>query len=116
MKSVPGKSYNPDKPDFGIVETSEADADYFHMFQTLVGDRTDNYGGCPGAGPVKAERILGLGRAWWSSVVNAYAEAGLSEEVALTMARVARICRASDYDFKRKEVILWTPPTSNQCS
>ena len=30
---------------------------------------------------------------------------------AIIQARVARIYRASDYDFKKKEVILWSPPT-----
>jgi DNA polymerase-1 len=35
---------------------------------------------------------------------------GLSEEYMLRQARLARILRASDYDFKRKEPILWLPP------
>jgi DNA polymerase-1 len=44
-------------------------------------------------------------------VTSAYASAGLSEDVALMNARVARICRADDYDFTKKEVILWEPET-----
>ena len=46
---------------------------------------------------------------YWQHVLKAYAKAGLSEEEALTQARVARICRSNDYDFKTKQVILWSP-------
>ena len=45
----------------------------------------------------------------WAAVVATYEKAKLSEGDALTQARVARILRASDYDFKRKEPILWQP-------
>jgi DNA polymerase-1 len=48
----------------------------------------------------------------WPKVVEAYAKKALSEDVALQMARIARICQRDDYDYKRKEVILWTPPSS----
>lgn len=124
MKSIPGLSWNPDKPELGVVIQSEAEADYQHMVQTLTGDRTDNYDGCPGVGPVKAEKILKAPytwitdgqenekELWWRRIVDAYAKAGKTPEDALTQARVARICRVSDYDFKRKEVILWEPPNS----
>lgn len=47
--------------------------------------------------------------AMWPVVVQAYEKKGLSEEVALVQAQIARICRRDDYDFKRKEVILWKP-------
>ena len=93
------------------------------MMQTLTGDTTDGYTGCPGIGPKTAEKILQAALAegtteanpaqlreiYWQHVVKAYAKAGLSEEEALTQARVARICRNSDYDFKTKQVILWSP-------
>ncbi len=110
LKTIPGKLYDPKKPELGIQEISEAEADYFHMYQTLVGDATDGYGGCPGCGPKGAEKILGerLGD-MWSAVVKAYQKAKLSEQEALVQARVARILRASDYDFKTKTPILWTP-------
>jgi DNA polymerase-1 len=42
-------------------------------------------------------------------VVALYARYGLTEDDALVQARVARICRASDYDFKDRKVIHWTP-------
>lgn len=45
----------------------------------------------------------------WDVVVSYYAKAGFGEEEALVQARCARILRANDYDFKKKEPILWTP-------
>lgn len=113
MKSVPGLFSRDGKK---IVEVNQDEADYWHLFQTLTGDVTDGYSGCPGIGPKKAEAILfgasppwGTPREAWRGVVQAYEKAGLGEEEALTQARVARILRASDYDFKKKEPILWTP-------
>jgi DNA polymerase-1 len=96
-----------------IITVDEADR--FHMQQALTGDRVDGYPGCPGVGPVRAARILGgctTISEMWVRVVHAYQEKGLGEEIALQNARVARICRAQDYNFTTKEVILWTPPMS----
>jgi DNA polymerase-1 len=122
MKTIPGNLYNWSRPKDGVVRVSRQEADYRHMLQTLMGDATDGYPGVPGVGPKKAERILEPAlddsngyfevfdtEAAWELVVKAYHQAKLSEEVALQMARVARICRACDYDFKKKEVKLWKP-------
>lgn len=123
MKTVPGYFCRNTADNWDVVEVSEAEADYWHMFQTLTGDSTDGYAGCPGIGPKKADAILGGApqpedgyygpgafiRGLWPLVVKTYEKAGLNETEALTQARVARILRASDYDFKKKEVILWTP-------
>jgi DNA polymerase-1 len=94
-----------------IEMVTEAEADRHHLFQTLTGDTSDGYPGCPKAGPVTANKILDADCSW-AAVVAAYEKQGLSEEVALTNARVARICRASDYDFRRGKVILWNPPSN----
>lgn len=114
MKSVPGL-YCRDL-ETGVVEITEAEADRWHMMQTLTGDTTDGYGGCPGIGPKKAEAILdapgnreGI-ELWWPRVVMAFEKAKLSEAEALVQARVARILRACDYDFTNKRPILWEPP------
>lgn len=115
MKTVPGLYYRD--AEAGIVEITEHEADYWHLFQTLTGDATDGYAGCPGVGPKKAEAILGLPgdllalglEDRWNAVAEAYLKAGLSEDDALQQARVARILRASDYDFKKKEPRLWHP-------
>lgn len=52
---------------------------------------------------------LGEGETLWDAIVSLYARAGLNEEFALTQFQVARICRSSDYDFKQRKVIPWTP-------
>lgn len=84
-------------------------SDYWFLYQTLVGDLTDNYQGCPKVGPKTAEKILDKDCSW-DAVVAAYIKAGLSETVALQNARLARILRAGEYNKETGEVILWTPP------
>lgn len=112
MQTIPGLHVNYGKAPGEIATVSEEEADYNWMMQTLTGDKTDGYPGVPGVGPVKAEKIIGgmtdLGE-MWPAVVRTYVKAGLSEEVALQNARVARILRHTDYDYKAREVILWTP-------
>lgn len=108
MKTIPGLFCH--RLDEGVMEISEDEADYWHLYQTLTGDTTDGYAGCPGVGPKKAQAILEdplMGR--WDAVVKTFEKAGLTEADALQQARVARILRASDYDFKKKEPILWSP-------
>lgn len=109
LKTIPGKHYN-----YGRLEhfdVSEREADFYHMTQTLTGDSTDGYPGCPKIGPVSALKLIEgqLPEDIWPIIVKAYKKAGLSEDVALQNARVARICRHTDYDLEKKEVILWTP-------
>lgn len=110
LKGVPGLHLRGED----IKERDVEGADYFHLFQALVGDPTDGYKGCPGVGAVKAEQILGEPGAplidLWARVVEAYRAAELTEADALTQARVARICRWSDYDFTNRKVIPWNPP------
>lgn len=107
LKTIPGEHYNYGKQERYTV--SEVEADYNHMMQTLTGDTTDGYPGCPGVGKVTAARLIAWEEEMWPKVVAAYKKAGLSEEVALQNARVARILRAQDYNFKTKEVVLWNP-------
>lgn len=93
------------------VVVSHEEGEYLHMMQTLTGDPTDGYTGIPGVGPVAARKILGgIDPAlWWTAVLESYGEAGLTEEDALVQARVARILRHGEYDYKTKREILWTP-------
>lgn len=135
MKTIPGL-YCRDL-ESGIVDVTEEEADYWHLYQTLTGDVVDGYSGCPGVGPIKAKHLLTnvlklvpyhheLKRGprkgeietrfeeaeadnLWDVVVSCFHEAGLNERAALQQARVARILRATDYDFKKKEPILWSP-------
>lgn len=114
LLTIPGLNYNMRKPELGVIEVSQAQADRWHMFQTLVGDTCDGYKGCPKMGPAGAEKILvecdSTYQTMWPAVVRAFVKAGLSEEVALVQARVSRILRAEDYDFKKGAVKLWEPP------
>jgi DNA polymerase-1 len=116
MKTIPGL-YCRDLT-LGVVEITEQEADYWHLYQTLIGDTTDGYKGCPGVGPKKAVDLIGTAEeplyssvqeAWETIVVPAYEKAKLTEADALQQARVARILRASDYDFKNQQPILWNP-------
>ena len=82
------------------------------MYQTLVGDTVDGYSGCKGIGDKTARKILGeVGEhslsEMWQAVINTYKSKGYTEDDAFLNARMARILRAEDYDFKNKEVKLW---------
>lgn len=45
----------------------------------------------------------------WDCMVSLAASQGMTEEDLLVQARVARILRASDWNFEKEEPILWTP-------
>tara|TARA_X000001388_G_scaffold43384_3_gene30477 strand:- start:2783 stop:3535 length:753 start_codon:yes stop_codon:yes gene_type:complete len=107
LKTIPGKLYNHEHPERGVVEISKEEADYNHLFQTLIGDTVDGYKGCPKIGPVSAKRLLE--EPTWSTVLNTYISKGLTEEDALVQARVARILRFGEYNMTKKEVRLWEP-------
>lgn len=101
-----------------LERITEAQADWYWMYQTIIGDTVDGYKGCPGAGPVAAKKLLGefadAGTEtqlpiWWTLVVQLYESKGLTEADALAQARVARICRHEDYDYRNKRVIPWSP-------
>ena len=91
-----------------VVEVDEEEADYWFLYQTLVGDATDGYKGCPSIGAKTADKLLQDNGATWQTVVDAYASKGLGEEIALENARLARILRDGEYNFKTKKVKLWT--------
>jgi DNA polymerase-1 len=111
MKTIPGKLLNPMK-DKRPRTVSPYEADMFWMLQTLIGDTVDGYKGCPGIGPIKAERALAGApnlAAMWAVVQGLYIAAGSNTTAALMNARFARILRREDYDKEKEEVLLWTP-------
>jgi len=117
FKSIPCRLYNPDKPEEGIVEVTKDEADRYHLYQTLVGDASDNYKGCPSVGPVKALKILDSCDSYeecWVKILDSFDKAGLSSKHALVQARLARILRDGDYDFESKKVKFWKPPVKKQ--
>ena len=78
--------------------------------QCLTGDTTDGYKGCVGVGPKRADLILNAAKGdFWTAAVEAYEEAGMTEEDALRNLRLAKILQASDWDAKKQEPILFTP-------
>jgi DNA polymerase-1 len=114
LKTIPGWLYNPRK-DLKPRLVSTLEANLYHMRQTLTGDTTDGYKGCPGAGDKAFDKLLedwveGDWRDLWDRVVSVYEAKGFTAYDAQTQARVARICRYVDYDFNKQEPIYWTPP------
>ncbi len=61
MKTIPGFHYNQKHPELGIFEVTPKEADEWHLIQTLAGDQTDGYAGCPGIGMEKASRLSATG-------------------------------------------------------
>lgn len=141
LQTIPGYHFLSNHPERGVFEVSEEEADRWHLIQAMAGDVTDGYGGCPSVGLQTAAEILDDLYGWeqydhefksgprkgttekrwrkidvdtpWEAVVSNYAKNGLGELEALVQARVARICRASDYDFQNKKVKLWKPSKTN---
>lgn len=141
MKTIPGlyhclKNYDLNgKP--VIHEITEWEATRFHLFQTLKGDMTDGYPGCPGIGDKRAEELLAEPvllrptegvitrgprkgesttkwvseptRDFWAMIVSHYRKAGQGEAEALITARLANILRHDQYDRETGEITLWTP-------
>lgn len=106
MQTIPGTLFR-----MGVLSQIDEDAaDRYWLLQTLTGDPSDGYKGCPGIGPVKAEAILSKPGSKWENVRQAYLKAGLTEDDALLQARLARILRYSDWDSSAKTVRLWAPP------
>ena len=110
MKQIPGEHLQDDG---SISSITEIEADHFHAMQTLTGDVTDGYAGCPTMGPIKASKLLGSvpQEQWWTAIEAAYAKQGLDRDYMLTQARLARILRFTDYNMQTKEPILWQPPS-----
>jgi DNA polymerase-1 len=82
------------------------------MTQTLMGDNADGYKGCKGIGEKKAMDLLKDATTldeMWEIVEKTYMKQGQMPLDALVNARVARILRHGDYNFKTNKVKLWTP-------
>ena len=105
MKQIPGELYNLDER-FTITKEGGA---AWHLSQCLSGDQTDGYGGVPGIGVKRAEALFNKEGYSWRTVVKAFKDKGLTEEDALTNARLARILTVDDYDFEKQEARLWSP-------
>lgn len=112
LLTIPGMHW--DIKNQTLWEQDKDTADYLFYKQALTGDSVDNYQGCPGIGPKKAEKILNECEDFgfepkhvWKAIVTAYENAGLNEDDALLQARMARILRHGEYVMS--EPIYWSP-------
>ena len=105
MRQIPGRLYNLEE----LITVTPEEGKRWHLIQTLAGDQTDGYAGCPGIGVKKAEALFDKQGESWQTVVAAFEKAGLDEETALLNARLARILQSTDYDHSTGTVRLWTP-------
>ncbi len=105
MKQIPGQLYNFDE----TFTITPEDGAKWHLIQSCAGDQTDGYSGISGVGVKRAEALFKEKGYTWKTVVEAFVEKGHSEEEALINARLARILTADDYDFNKKQPILWSP-------
>ena len=92
-----------------VVEITKDDGDRWHLIQSLSGDPTDGYSGCPGIGVKRASELLDKNENKWEAVCKAYRDRGLSDDDALLNARLAKILQKEDFDHDRNQPILWTP-------
>ena len=105
MKQIPGMLWNFDE---SFTITKEEGAKW-HLIQSMAGDNTDGYAGVPGIGVKRAVALFEEKGYSWKTVIDAFEEKDLSEEIALTNARLARILTTEDYDHEKREPILWNP-------
>ena len=110
MRQIPGALYDMKE----TVNVEEEDGNQWHLIQTLAGDSTDGYSGVPGIGIKRAVALFEETGYNWETCVKAFADKGLSEDIALENARLARILRCTDYDFINREPILWTSDSNSR--
>ena len=106
MRQIPGKLF--DMKETVTIEPEEGRR--WHLIQTLAGDQTDGYGGCPGIGIKRAVALFEEGGYNWDVVVKAFADKDLGEDVALMNAQLAKILTNKEYDG---QVIPWNPTTTS---
>jgi DNA polymerase-1 len=109
MRQIPGQLFDMKE----LISVTPEEGMQWHYIQTLAGDQTDGYAGVPGIGVKRAAALFEEKGYNWKTVVEAFADKDLSEEVALENARLARILQCTDYDFINHEPILWTATDAN---
>jgi len=105
MKQIPGMLWNFEEST--LIKPEEGAK--WHLIQSMAGDNTDGYAGVPGIGVKRAVALFEEKGYSWKTVVEAFKEKGLSEDIALENARLARILTTEDYDDEKMEPILWNP-------
>ena len=105
MRQIPGNLYDLKENTF----ITKPEGLRWHLIQSMAGDQTDGYGGCPGIGIKRAVTIFEQDGYTWKAVVKTFAEKDLGEDIALQNARLAKILTIDDYDFESKTIRHWTP-------
>ena len=105
MRQIPGNLYDMKENTF----ITKPEGLRWHLIQSMAGDQTDGYGGCPGIGIKRAVAIFEQDGYTWEAVVKTFAEKDLGEDIALQNARLAKILTIDDYDFESKTIRHWTP-------
>ena len=105
MRQIPGMLYNLEEST--LIKPEEGAK--WHLVQSAAGDNTDGYSGIPGIGIKRATQMFEE-KGWsWKTLRDAFKEKGLSEDVALMNARLAKILTTDDYDHEKGEPVLWNP-------
>ena len=105
MRQIPGMLYNLEEST--LIKPEEGAK--WHLVQSAAGDNTDGYSGIPGIGIKRATQMFEE-KGWsWKTLREAFKEKGLSEDVALMNARLAKILTTDDYDHEKGEPVLWNP-------
>ena len=105
MRQIPGMLYNFEEST--LIKPEEGAK--WHLVQSAAGDNTDGYSGIPGIGIKRATQMFEE-KGWsWKTLREAFKEKGLSEDVALMNARLAKILTTDDYDHEKGEPVLWSP-------
>jgi len=102
MRQIPGRLYNMNE---SFTITPE-EGYQWHLIQTMAGDQTDGYSGCPGIGIKRAVALFDEHGYTWDTVVKTFKAKDMTEEDALINARLAKILTTNEYDG---QVIPWTP-------
>ena len=110
MRQIPGMLWNFEEST--LIQPEEGAK--WHLIQAMAGDNTDGYAGVPGIGVKRAVALFEEKGYSWKTVVEAFKEKGLSEDIALENARLARILTNEDYDDEKMEPILWSPSANYQ--
>ena len=105
MRQIPGKLYDLNE----VTEIDPEEGRRWHLIQSLAGDQTDGYSGVPGIGVKRAIALFEQNGYTWKTVIEAFKEKDLDEDVALMNARLAKILTCNDYDLAEQRPILWTP-------
>ena len=113
MQTLPGYFFNLDSGE--LFDISPKEAEEYHLAQTLIGDRVDNYFGCPSIGPATAVKKFSELGCSWETVVTLFQSKGLTKHDALRNARCAFILQADNYSFDTKRVKLWQPKQLKHC-